>query len=42
MNLKKTRRKFESAMETIREEIEKNLKDGESELYNNLNKCKFN
>ncbi len=33
MNLKETRWKFERAMETIREENEKNLKDGESELY---------
>ncbi len=40
MNLKKTRWKFERATETERK-IEENLKDGESDLQNNL-KSKFN
>ncbi len=42
MNLKKTRWKFERAPETLERKIEENLKDGETELYNNLNKSKFN
>ncbi len=42
MNLKKNRWKFERAMETIKEENWIKLKDGESELYNDLNKSKFN
>ncbi len=40
MNLQKTRWKFVRAMDTIRQKKE-NLKDGESELQNNL-KSKFN
>ncbi len=39
--LKKTRQKFERAIEQVERKVEENLKYGESELQNNL-KSKFN